>query len=154
RPKATSARIVIRFAMAVSSPVKRRNIGARRRVRGASGDPFLGGAAAPDCRSGGSRPTCALSRRGARAARWHVPCRTSSTQRGGHRMETRHETPGRSGGRQGAGLGETAKETASELGGAAKDVAVTRAQGLFDGNKRAAAEQIGAIANALRNVSS
>ena len=69
-------------------------------------------------------------------------------------METRHETPGRSGGRQGAGLGETAKETASELTGAAKDVAVTRAQGLFDGNKRAAAEQIGAIANALRNVSS
>jgi len=53
-----------------------------------------------------------------------------------------------------ADIAEAAKSTAGELAGAAKDVAVTRVQGLFDSNKEAAISQIGAVAHALRNASS
>lgn len=50
-------------------------------------------------------------------------------------------------------VAEKAKSTAGDLAGAAKDVAATRVQGLFESNKQAAVSQIGAVANALRNVS-
>jgi hypothetical protein len=55
--------------------------------------------------------------------------------------------------RSAAEIAEKAKQTAGELAGAAKDVAVTRAQGFVASNKEAAVSQIGAVANALRSVS-
>jgi hypothetical protein len=66
-------------------------------------------------------------------------------------MEPRHD---RQGGTRAGEAAETAKSAAGEVAGAAKDVAVTRAQGLFESNKEAAVSKIGAVAHALRNASS
>jgi hypothetical protein len=67
-------------------------------------------------------------------------------------MEPRHERE--SGTTRPGDVAQSAKGAAGEVAGAAKDVAVTRAQSLFDSNKQAAVSKIGAVAHALRNASS